>query len=231
LSWKHPKPITGYLEALKLRFEDQDAKDEAYAALENDLYDGCIRDLITQIQMHNDKAMVSRAELNQIILDRFPYKTLGQMHTVNLTGKVVDKICKIIPNAGQTVETWDTAKTNLRIKMSIPEVWNETQNRSCFGKESWFDKPREFKLKCQCPNNRQMKQFGGTFKPRNMSNKTYAKPTEEIHKSELTGGKAAGKCQSSTWPGDRRGPHQTMDYFRGAKKEVGTAPVPKAKEK
>jgi len=34
LAGKHPKSIMGYIQALKLRFEDKDTKDEAYADLE-----------------------------------------------------------------------------------------------------------------------------------------------------------------------------------------------------
>jgi len=39
--------MTGYVQALKLRFEDKEAKDEAYASLERVKYDGCIRDMFT----------------------------------------------------------------------------------------------------------------------------------------------------------------------------------------
>jgi hypothetical protein len=51
LSGKHPKSITGYIQALKLRIADKDAKDEAYADLEKVRYGGCVRDTETQIQM------------------------------------------------------------------------------------------------------------------------------------------------------------------------------------
>jgi len=69
MSGKYQKSITGYIQALKLWFEDKDAEDEAYASLEKVRYDGCIRDMFTQIQMHNDKALVSGAALKKIILD------------------------------------------------------------------------------------------------------------------------------------------------------------------
>jgi hypothetical protein len=69
LKGKDPKSITGYIQALKLQFEEKDTKDEAYASLEKVQYDRCIRDMFTQIQMHNDKAMVSGAALRMIILD------------------------------------------------------------------------------------------------------------------------------------------------------------------
>jgi hypothetical protein len=104
LSGKHPKSITGYVQALKLRFEDKDAKDEAYAKLEQVRYEGCIRDMFTQIQMHNDKALVSGAALKKIILDRLPHKILEQMHTVDLTGKTDEEIITIITNAGRTAK-------------------------------------------------------------------------------------------------------------------------------
>jgi hypothetical protein len=59
LSGLHPKSMTGYINALKLRFEDKDAKDEAYSDPEKDRYEGCIRDMLTQIQTLNDKAAVT----------------------------------------------------------------------------------------------------------------------------------------------------------------------------
>jgi hypothetical protein len=63
-----------------------------------------------------------------------------------------------------------------------------------------------------------------------MSGKTHAEQTEGIEKSELDRRKAAGECQRCAWPGDRKGAHKTMHCVRWAKKEVGTAPFPKAKE-
>jgi len=68
--------MTGYIQALKLRFVDREARDEAYASLEKVKYDGCIRDMFTQIQMNNDKSMVAGAALKKIILDRLPHKIL-----------------------------------------------------------------------------------------------------------------------------------------------------------
>jgi hypothetical protein len=65
-----PRSITGYVAALKLRFDDQEAEDKGYASLEKDRYEGCIRDIYTQIQVHNDMAKVSGVALNKIILDR-----------------------------------------------------------------------------------------------------------------------------------------------------------------
>jgi hypothetical protein len=142
LSGKHPKLITGYVQALKLRFEDKDAKDEAYAQLEKVRYDGCIRDMFTQIQMHNDKALVSGAALKKIILDRLPHKILEQMHTVDLTGKTDEEIITISTNRGRTREKWDQAKKNLGLRKTTTEARKEFSGRPRFEKkETRFDKP------------------------------------------------------------------------------------------
>jgi hypothetical protein len=189
ISGKHPKSITGYIQALKLRFEDKDAKDEAYAKLEKVRYEGCIRDMFTQIQMHNDKASVSGAALKKIILDRLPHNILEQMHTVDLTGKTDDEIITIITNAGRTAEKWDEAKKNLGLRKTITETRKESSGTFNFEKkDNLFDKPKKFKKKFQERGNRPNQ------KP-NKSKKTYAEQTEGIDKSELDRRKAAGECQ------------------------------------
>jgi hypothetical protein len=96
--------MTGYINALKLRFEDQDAKEEAYADHEKVPYEGCIRDMFTKIQTFNDKAMVTGAALNKMILERLPQKIIEQMHTVDLMGKTDQEIITIFTNAGRTAE-------------------------------------------------------------------------------------------------------------------------------
>ena len=90
--------------------------------LEKVRYEECIRDMFTQIQMQNDKAMVPGAALKKIILDRLPHKILEQMHTVDLTGKTDNEIISIITNAGRTAENWDEVKKNLRLKRTISKV-------------------------------------------------------------------------------------------------------------
>jgi hypothetical protein len=116
LSGLHPKSMTGYINALKLRFEDRDAKDEAYAELEKVRYEGCIRDMFTQIQTLNDKAAVTGAAFKKLILERLPHKILEQMHTVDLTGRTDQDIMTIITNAGRTAEKWEAARNNLGLK-------------------------------------------------------------------------------------------------------------------
>jgi hypothetical protein len=79
--------MTGYIAAFKLRFENRDTKDEAYADLERVHQEGFIRDMFTKIQTFNDKAMVTGAALKNIILQRLPQKIIKQRHTVDLTPK------------------------------------------------------------------------------------------------------------------------------------------------
>jgi hypothetical protein len=235
LSGKHPKSITGYIQALHLRFEDKDAKDEAHAELEKVRYDGCIRDMFTQIQMHNDQTLGSGAALKKIILDRLTQRIWEHMHTVDLTGKTDDEIISIVTNAGRTAEKWDAARKNFGLKKPISERWKETQMITRFGKEMRFDKPMTFKNRFQGKwyNNSGFKANNQTdrkLKPRNKSNKTYAEQMEGIDKSELDKRKAAGECQRCAWPGDRKGAPKAMDCFRWARKEVGMALFPKVKK-
>jgi hypothetical protein len=69
LSRLHPKSMRGYVNAHKLRFDDRDGKDEAYADLEKVRYEGCIRDIFTKIQTFNDNAMVTGVALKKMILE------------------------------------------------------------------------------------------------------------------------------------------------------------------
>jgi len=148
------------------------------------------------------------------------------MHTVDLTGKTDDELITIITNAGRTAEKWDEARKNLGLKKPISKVRKGVQKSFKGQKEARFDKPRTFKTRFQEKGNKSNQGFKG----KNKSKKTYAEQTEGIEKSELDRRKAAGECQRCAWPGDRKGAHKTMDCFRWARKEVGTAPFPKAKE-
>jgi len=224
MNGKHPKSITGYIQALKLRFEDRDDKDEAYASLEKVRYDGCIRDMFTKIQMYNDRALVSGAALKKIILDRLPHKILEQMHTVDLHGKTDEELITIITNAGRTAEKWDEARKNLGLKKSVSEVRKDFSKSFKAKKETRFDKPKVFKKLFEGKKYKTNRGF------KEKSKKTYAEQTEGIEKSELDRRKAAGECQRCAWPIDRKGAHETMDCFRWARKETGTAPFPKDKE-
>jgi hypothetical protein len=82
----HLDSLTNYSNALRLHFEYKEARDEAYVSLGKVKYVGCIRDMFTQSQMHNDKAMVSRAASKRLILEKLPNNMLEYMHTINLTG-------------------------------------------------------------------------------------------------------------------------------------------------
>jgi hypothetical protein len=111
--------------------------------------------MFTQIQICNDKAMVSGAELKKIILVRLPYKILEQMHTVNLTGKTHDEIICIITNAGRTAEKYKAAKNNVGLKKPICKVHKKTLRKTQFNKETRFDKPMTFKNRFQGQRNNQ----------------------------------------------------------------------------
>lgn len=214
LSRKHPESITDYIQALKLQFDDKDAQDEANEDLEKVWYDGCFRDMFTQIQMYNDEAMVSGAALKKIVLVRLTHNILEQMHTIDLTGKTDDQIIRIITNAGRTAEKWKAARKNLGLRKPISEVCKETNTRARFNLEIRFDKPNTFKNRFQgrrnteseerlTPSNRSNPQF----KPRNGLNKTYAEQMEGIDKSELDRRQVAGECRRCAWLGDQMGAH------------------------
>jgi len=227
LTGKHPKSIAGYIQSLKLRFEDKDAKDEAYASLEKVRYEGCIRDMFTQIQMYNDKAMVSGAALKKLILDRLPHKILEQMGTIDLPGKTDEEIISIITNARRPAEKWDEAKKNLGLRKSISDI---RQSKPAEIPKNQFNKPREYKKKFQNRNDRSDQSQQKNFKMKNKSIKTYAEQVEGMEKTELDRRKSAGVCQRCAWPADQKGAHKTMDCSRWARNEQGTAPFPKAKE-
>jgi len=112
----HPKSLTSYVNVLKLRIEDRDAKEEAYSNLEKVRYDGCIRVMFTQIQMHNDKALVTGAALKKLILERLPLEILLQMLTVDLNRKTDIEMIDNITKADRKAESWDDAQKHLGLK-------------------------------------------------------------------------------------------------------------------
>jgi hypothetical protein len=59
--------------------------------------------------------------------------------------------------------------------------------------------------------------------------KTFGTQTEGIDGSELQRRKAAGECQRCAWPRDQKGSHKTLDCFRRARLEKGTAQFPQKK--
>ena len=223
LAGTHPKSMTGYVNALTLRFEDKDAKDEAYAELEQVRYDGCIRDMFTRIQTHNNKAMVTGAALKKLILERLPAKILEQMHTVDLTGKTDQEIMAIITSAGRTAEKWEAARKNLSLKAQFR------------AKDS---APQKFKSVKPDKKERRFKEKSGTrFKKKKFKkdrserrqNRNCSK-TEGIEPSEVERRKAAGECLRCAWPSERKGSHRVKDCIRLIKLDKGTASFPKAKD-
>jgi len=231
LNGTHPKSMTGYVSALKLRFEDKDAKDEAYAELEEVRYEGCIRDMFTRIQTLNDKAMVSGAALKKSILERLPQKILEQMHVVDLTGKTDNEIITIITNAGRTAEKWEAARKNLGLKASFRKFKSKSSKYD-YGKEE-TEKPERRRDK----RDRSQRSKRGDKKDRSSGKFKQYQPkhdsdnkTEGIDSSELSRRRAAGECLRCAWPSDRKGTHRVKDCVRPIKLDKGTATFPKAKE-
>jgi len=197
LNGTHPKSMTGYVNALKLRFEDKDAKDEAFASLEEVRYEGCIRDMFTKIKTFNDKAMVSAAALKKLILERLPQKILDQMHVVDLTGKTDNEIITIITNAGRTAEKWEAARKNLGLKASLktfsrskPSKYGEASERP-EQKSSKQDRTRKSEWKHKTDKH------GENFKKNQFRSNFDATKTEGIDPSESSRRKAAGECLRS----------------------------------
>jgi len=231
LNGTHPKSMTGYVNALKLRFDDKDAKDEAFANLEEVRYEGCIRDMFTKIQTFNDKAMVSGAALKKLILERLPQKILDQMHVVDLTGKTDNEIITIITNAGRTAEKWEAARKNLGLKASF-----RTYSKSKQSKYERFGEKSDKTERRQKDRSRKSKRWDKKDKSsrRVQKNHSESKPdfskTEGIDPTELSRRKAAGECLRCAWPSDRKGTHRVKDCQRPIKLDKGTASFPKAKE-
>jgi len=222
LSGLYPKSMTGYINALTLRFEDKDARDEAYCELEKVRYEGCIRDMFTKIQTHNDKALVTGAALKKLILERLPAKILEQMHTVDLTGKTDQEIMSIVTNAGQTAEKWEAVRNKLGLKAQFRSR-EKTLDR--------FRKDKSDRKERRPEKNRNGRCERKSTKDRSerRSNRDNSK-TEEIESSEIERRKSAGECLRCAWPSERKGNHRVKDCIRPIKLDKGTATFPKAKE-
>jgi len=225
LSGAHPKSMTGYVNALKLRFEDKDAQDEAYADMEEVRYEGCIHDMFTKIQTFNHKAKVSGAALKKIILQRLPQKIIEQMHTVDLTGKTDQELNAIITSAGRTAEKWEAARKNLGIKASM-KTYEKMHHKLERSKET--TESRMFEKRSRRNQKERGQKERGQFK-NDRKPKDYAQ-TEGIEASEIARRKSAGECLRCTWPSDRKGTHRVKNCKRPIKLEKGTASYPKAKE-
>ena len=221
LSGLHPKSMTGYINALKLRFEDRDAKDEAYAELEKVQYEASIRDMFTQIQTLQDKAAVTGAAFKKLILERLPHKILEQMHTVDLTGRTDQEIMTMITNAGRTADKWEAARNNLGLKNQF-EPREKALSR--FRRNDKVETPKkERRIRKSDQSDRKK------FKKERRSERDHSK-TGGIDSSELQRRKSAGECLRCAWPSEWKGSHRVADCRRPIKLDKGTAAFPKAKE-
>ena len=219
LQGKFPRSWTTYQNDLMLSFEDKEARDKAYADLEKVRYEGDIWDMFTKMQMYNDKAQLTGAGLEKLILDRLPEKVLSQMHVVDLTRKTDQDMIEIIVKAGRTAEKWEQAKKNLNTraprKRTEKPDW-KPKDKSKIRKN--FKPRRDF-------NNKKFvdRQSGGSVK-------TFSSQTEGIPQAEMDRRSKAWECMRCAWPADRKGNHKTMHCYRPIKIDAGTANFPKAKE-
>jgi len=212
-----PRSWTTYQNDLVLRFEDREARDEAYADLEKVRYEGDIRDMFTKIQMYNNKAQLTGAGLKKLILDRLPEKVLGQMHVVDLTGKTDQEMIEIITKAGRTGEKWEEARKNLGLRTT--KIKEDRQKKP----KDNFRVKKEYKPRKKFKDRKFVDKKGGEIK-------TFATQTQGIPQDELDRRKKSRECMRCGWPADRKGNHKTMDCYRPVKTDKGTANFPKAKE-
>jgi len=213
--------MTWYINALELRLEDNDAKDEAYAELEKVRYEGCIRDMFTQIQTLNDKAAVTGAAFKKLILERLPHKILEQMHMVDLTGRTDQEIMTIITNAGRTAEKWEAARNNLGLKNQFK---TKEVALSRFRRKDRDQTPKK-ERRIRKSDQSDRKKFKRERQPERGESKTAGIDTSEIQRR-----KSAEECLRCAWPSDRKGNHRVADCVRPNKLDKGTAAFPKAKE-
>jgi hypothetical protein len=222
LSGAYPESMTGYVNALRLRFEDKDAKDEAYADTEKVRYEGSIQDMFTKFQTFNEQAMVTGAALQKMILERLRQKILEQMLTLDLPGNMDQDIITIITNAGRTAEKLDAARKNLGLKRAM-----KTYEK----KYSKLERPRDdsdkFERRKFKKDWKEWKQFKTTKSERRSRQDT--SKTEGIEASEIDRRKAVGESLWCAWPSDRKGSHRVKDCIRPIKLDKGMASYPKAK--
>ena len=215
---KHPRSWTTYQIDIKLQFSDKEARDVAYAKMEQVRYKGDIRDMFTRIQTLNDRAQLTGAALKKLILERLPIKILDQMHTVDLTGKSDQEMIDIITNAGKTAEKWEQAKENLLIKSYDSRKERKSKKDKVTKK---YEKPwKEGKKK-------NFKKAKKEWKRKDTS--SFKEKIEGIPDKELDRRRKEKECMRCAWPSDRKGNHKTTDCYRSIKLSEGTADFPKAK--
>jgi len=220
LAGKFPRSWTAYENALSLRFDDKEARDEAYTELEKIRYQGDIRDMFTKIQIHNDKAQLTGAGLKKLILHWLSVNVLEQVHTVGLTRKTDREMIEIISRAGRNAEKWVEVKKTPSTRRPRSSEKNGQKHKDEFGVQKTFQQ-----------NDRKPdmeKQFV------NRNDKSVAKTSrsqiEGIPQAESVRRFTAKKWLRCAWPVDRKGSHHTMDCYIPIKIDPGSASFPKAKE-
>lgn len=126
--------MTGYVNSLKLSFEDKDSQDEANADMEQVQYEGCICDMFKKIHTFNDTVKVSGASQKKMILQRLPQKILEQMQTVDLMAKTDQEMYTIISNGGRIAEKCEAARKNGELK-ALMKTYDKKHHKLERGKE------------------------------------------------------------------------------------------------
>jgi hypothetical protein len=172
--------------------------------------------MFSPIQIHHDRALVSRAALKMIILDRLPHKILEQMHTLDLTGKSDAKMIDIIWQAGRSAEKWFQAKRDLGHKKSISKL--RTQPKPHYEK-------KPFKNRLQKDNSLDKPFQKSSDSKISIPEKLIQNKLLESIASELDLTNAAKECEWCGWPGDSKCADKMMDCYRHKRTETGTAPA------
>jgi len=217
---KHPRSWTTYQNDIKLQFEDKEARDIAYAKMEQVRYKGDMRDMFTRIQTLNDRAQLTGAALKKLILERLPLKILDQMHTVYLTGKSNQEMIDIITNAGKMAEKWEEAKENLLIKSYDSGKERKSKGSKDHKVSKKYEKPwkENKKEKYKSKKDRKQKDYS-----------SFKEKIEGIPDKKLDRRRREKECMRCAWPSDQKGTHKTTDCYRPIKLSEGTAHCPKAK--
>jgi hypothetical protein len=156
-----------------LRFEDKEARDEAYADFEKVWYEGDSWDMFTKIQMYNDKSQLTGAALKKLIVDGLPEKVLSQMHEVDLTGKTDQEMINSITKAARTAEKWEEGIKNFCTRIPRTKEKPEWKPKDKFQVKKDFKPQKEF-----IERKLVHRQNGGTVK-------TFATETQGISQDEL----------------------------------------------
>jgi len=222
LAGKFPRSWTTYQNDITWKFEDKEARVEAYAKMEKVSNKGDIWDMITKIQTYNDNAQLTDAALKKLILHRLQLKIIEQMHTVDMTGKWDEEMIEIISKAGRMTGKWEDAKMNPSVKtpgyLEEKKWWKSEKHEK---KQRNLEQPMD---KFRVTKKRRVVNTGDDSAVKRFASHTEGIPQEALHRRMKQ-----RECMRWARPADRKGRHTSMDCYRPIKTDSGTAYFPKAK--